>query len=66
MLVECCALYNSLFLSKSSPGLFNLLWYLLQHPVSLLMLGTCLDASSLWNNDRVGEGSRRQEIVPET
>lgn len=65
MLVECSALYSSLFLSKSSPGFF-ILWNLLQHPVSPLMLGICSDASPLWNNYGVGEWSRRWGIVSGT
>lgn len=65
MLVECSALYSSLFLSKSSPGVF-ILWNLLQHPVSPLMLRICSDASPLRNNDGVGEGSRRWGIVSGT
>ena len=66
MLVECSVLYSSLFLNKSSPEFFNQLWDLLQHPVSPLMLGVCSEASPLWNNDGIGEGSGRQGIVPET
>lgn len=63
-LVECSVLYSSLILSESHPKFYNLMWDLLQIPISPLTWVICCDASYLvvqWWSQR---GGLSQEPIP--